>query len=303
MQADGFHGGNARFVNRAVASCWILVILLVLWSRGAWGAAPLEVFASIPPQKYFVERVGGKHVSVSVLVEPGRSPATYEPTPRQMTRLSRASLYFAIGVAFEDVWLTRIRTANPEMRIIALQKGIPLREVDRVGNTGGGKGRKDPHIWTSPPLVQLMAARIRDALGAEDPVHRADYEANCTRFVADLEELDRYIRDRLRSLEDGSFMVFHPSWGYFADAYGLRQIPIESGGKEPGARTLQQVIALGRREGVKVIFVQEQFSTRIAETVARALAARIAPVDPLAEDYLKNMRHVADVFVEELGNP
>jgi zinc transport system substrate-binding protein len=278
----------------------LLTALLMSCCATTVFAAPLEVFVSIPPQKYFVEQVGGKHVTVSVIVEPGHSPATYEPTPRQITRLSRASLYFAIGVAFEDVWMSRIHNANPEIKIIALQKVVPLREVDQLGSVLQEKGRKDPHIWTSPPLVQLIAARTRDALIAEDPTHRADYAANCKRFVADLEELDRYIHNRLRGMEGGSFMVFHPSWGYFADTYGLHQIPIESGGKEPGARALQQVIEVGRRKGVKVIFVQKQFSNRTAETVARALGARVAPVDPLAEEYLKNLRHVADIFAEAL---
>ena len=285
-----------------IAFLWPLLLTLVLCGRTAWSAAPLKVFVSIPPQKYFVERLGGKHVSVSVIVEPGRSPATYEPSPLQMSRLSGASLYFAIGVPFEDVWMTRIHAANPGMKIIALQEGIPLRGVDQVGDAGEGEGRKDPHIWTSPQLVQHMAGRIRDALIMEDPGHRSDYEASYARFTADLEALDRYIRDRLRGLMGRSFMVFHPSWGYFADNYGLRQIPIERGGKMPGARTLQRVIELGRREGVKVIFVQEQFSTRTAETVARALGARIARVDPVAEDYVKNMRHVADLFAEALGS-
>jgi len=280
----------------------VLTALLMIFRVTTLFAAPLEVFVSIPPQKYFVEQVGGKHVAVSVIVEPGRSPATYEPTPRQITRLSRASLYFAIGVAFEDVWMTRIHNANPEMKIIALQKGNPLREVDRLGKVLQENGSRDPHIWTSPPLVQLMAARIRDALIADDPVHRTDYAANCKRFIADLGELDSYIRSRLHGMEGGSFMVFHPSWGYFADTYGLHQIPIESGGKEPGARTLQQVIEVGKRKGVKVIFVQKQFSNRTAATVARALGGRVAPVDPLAEDYLKNLRHVADIFAEALHN-
>jgi zinc transport system substrate-binding protein len=277
-----------------------VTVLLIICCATTVFAAPLEVFVSIPPQKYFVEQIGGKHVAVSVIVEPGRSPATYEPTPRQITRLSRATLYFTIGVAFEDVWMTRIHNANPEMKIITLQKVVHLREVDRLGSLLQEKGRKDPHIWTSPPLVQLMAARIRDALIAEDPAHRGEYAENCKRFVADLKELDRYIHNRLRGKEGGSFMVFHPSWGYFADTYGLHQIPIESGGKEPGARALQQVIEAGRRKGVKVIFVQKQFSNRTAETVARALGATVAPVDPLAEDYLINLRHVADIFAEAL---
>jgi zinc transport system substrate-binding protein len=198
--------------------------------------------------------------------------------------------------------MTRIHNANPEMKIIALHKGVPLREVDRFATISQEKGLKDPHTWTSPLLVQFMASRIRDALIAEDPVHRADYAANCTRFIADLGELDRYIRTRLRGMKGGSFMVFHPSWGYFADTYGLHQIPIESGGKEPGARSLQQVIEVGKRKGVKVIFVQQQFSNRTAESVAHALGARVVPVDPLSEDYLKNLRHVADIFAEALHN-
>lgn len=281
----------------------LLVILLGFGNPAAWGAAPLEVFVSIPPQKYFVERVGGEHVSVSVMVQPGRSPATYEPTFRQLTRLTRADLYFRIGVAFEDVWMGRIRAANPDMKIIALHEGIPLREVDQLDNGGEGEGRKDPHIWTSPPLVQRMAGRIRDALIAEDPAHQTDYEANHQRFVADLEALDRDIRARLQGLEGSRFMVFHPSWGYLADTYGLRQIPIESGGKVPGARTLQQAIELGREVGIEVIFVQEQFSTRTAETVANALGARIVTVDPLAEDYIHNMRQVAEHFAQALRSP
>ncbi len=237
-------------------------MLADLAAAPAWGAQPIEVFVSILPVKYFVERVGGERVSVSVMVEPGRSPATYEATPRQMTRLARAELYFRIGVDFEDVWMERIRAASPNMRVVALHDGITLREVDRIDSGQARSGRKEPHVWTDPRLVERMAARIRDALITQDPGQRAAYEANCRRFIADLQELDRYIRSRLRGMEGSSFMVFHPSWGYFADAYRLRQIPIETGGKEPGARSLQRVIELGRRERVKVVFVQEQFSTR-----------------------------------------
>lgn len=302
MNMECSHRWYVEYVSRTAMFGLFLFMAFHLWSREAWGAPSLQVFVSIAPQKYFVERIGGSHVSVSVFVEPGRSPATYEPTPRQMTRLSHARLYFAIGVPFEEVWMSRIRNANPEMKIISLQEGIPLREIDRLGKGGGEKGRKDPHVWTSPPLVRLMAARIRDALAAEDPAHQADYEDNFKLFVADLVALDSHIRDRLSGLKGSAFMVYHPTWGYFTDTYGLRQIPIESGGKEPGARMLQKVIAVGRREGVKVIFVQEQFSTRTAKTVARSLGARVATVDPLAEDYLKNLRKVADIFADALRN-
>jgi zinc transport system substrate-binding protein len=265
-------------------------------------AQPIEIFVSILPLKHFVERVGGQRVVVHVMVEPGRSPATYEPSPQQMARLARADLYFRIGVAFEEVWMERIRAASPEMGVVALHDGIALREVDLVDGDGARAGHKDPHVWTDPRLVELMSARICEALATQDSAYRGVYEANYRRFAADLRALDRDIRDRLKGLEGSSFMVFHPSWGYFADAYGLRQIPIESGGKEPGARSLQRVIELGQREHVKVIFVQEQFSTRMAETVARALDARVVKVDPLAEDYAGNLHHVADVFAQALAD-
>ncbi len=287
---------------RVTALPLLLLVVSGLVAAPVSGAQPVHVFVSILPEKYFVQRVGGPHVAVSVMVGPGRSPATYEVTPKQMARLADARLYLRIGVAFEDVWMERIRAANPRMQVLALQEGIPLRTVDRIDGGAASSGAKDPHIWTDPLRVEVMAARIRDGLIAQDPAHRAAYEANCQRFRADLRQLDRSIRNRLRGLEGRSFMVFHPSWGYFADAYHLRQIPIETGGKEPGARSLQHTIELGRREKVRVIFVQEQFSTRMAGTVAHALDARVMQVDPLAEDYIANLRHVADVFAQALGS-
>jgi zinc transport system substrate-binding protein len=146
--------------------------------------------------------------------------------------------------------------------------------------------------------VKIMAATIRDALTGADPVHRGDYESNYRAFSAELDALDRELRAILVSVKGRAFLVFHPSWGYFAKDYGLRQIPIEAEGKEPGAKALARVIDLGRREGVKVIFVQTQFSRRTAETVAAAIGARVVAVDPLAENYPQNLRRVAHEFAD-----
>jgi zinc transport system substrate-binding protein len=269
----------------------------------AAAAGPINVYVSILPQKRFVERVGGEHVRVSVMVPPGRSPATYEPTPRQMAGLSDADLYVRIGVAFEEVWMDRLAAANPHMAVIDAREGITLRPVDRFDGEdhhAHAGGRKDPHIWTAPPLVARMAATIRDALIEADPAHAADYRANHQAFAADLERLDADIRETLSGLDTRRFMVFHPSWGYFADAYGLTQVPIESEGKEPGPRLLARIIDQARAEDIRVIFVQKQFSRRDAQTVARAMDGRVVAVDPLAEDYLGNMREVAGAFAEAL---
>jgi zinc transport system substrate-binding protein len=266
-------------------------------------AAPIEVFVSILPQKYFVERVGGKHVAVSVMVGPGQSPATYEPTPNQLSRLSKAHVYFGIGVEFEKVWMKRIAAANPGMRIIDMRNGIPLRELERsesAATPAAPQRLADPHVWTSPLLVKMMAANIRDTLSQLDPAQQTAYGINCKAFAEDLDRLDQDIRVLLENVSTRNFMVFHPAWGYFADTYGLRQIPIEVGGKEPGARTLAHVIEVGKRERIKVIFVQTQFSRRTAKTIAQAIGARVVAVDPLAEDYMNNLRRTARQFAEAL---
>jgi zinc transport system substrate-binding protein len=278
----------------------IITFVLSLWALQADAApasAPLPVFVSILPQQYFVEQVGGDHVAVSVLVGPGQSPETYEPTPKQMAALSRARIYFSIGVAFEDTWMKRIQAANPALRVAPIQRGVAILPL---AGSGGEPGGSDPHVWTSPQRVKRMAANVRDALIQADPAQRGDYESNYRTFAAELDKLDGDIRTLLAPARGKAFMVFHPAWGYFAHDYGLRQIPIEAEGKEPGAKSLARVIELGKREGVKAIFVQSQFSRRTAETVAVAIGARVVAVDPLAENYPQNLLQVAREFAAAL---
>jgi zinc transport system substrate-binding protein len=277
------------------------------WAAPAAAAqsGSLRAFVSILPQKDFVERVAGARVEVSVLVGPGQSPATYEPTPGQIARLASARVYFRIGVPFEAAWLGRIRAAGPALEIVDTAAEIRRRAVDQV--TAGGApaegGPEDPHVWTDPALVKTMARAIRDALARLDPTHADEYARNEVAFEADLDALDAEIRRRLSAARGRAFLAFHPSWGYFADAYGLRQIPIESGGKEPGPRTLAAVVERAKALGVRVVFVQEQFSRRTAEAIAQEIGARVVVVDPLAGDYLSNLRSVAESFASALGAP
>jgi len=264
--------------------------------------ARIKSFVSILPQAYFVERVGGEQVDVSVLVGPGHSPATYEPTPKQMAELGKARLYFRIGVPFENVWMARISRANPNMKVIDTRRGIkllPMKGYDRDQTEQrhhDSKVTKDPHIWLSLRLVKVQAQNICQALISEDPAHRAYYETNLRTFLHDLDKLDAEITEILKGLKARKFMVFHPAWGYFAHDYGLKQIPIEVEGKDPSARALAELIKYAKDEGIRVIFVQAQFSAKNAEAVARAIGGRIVRIDPLAKDYLYNIRKIAETF-------
>jgi len=268
-------------------------------------APKLNVFVTILPQRTFVERIGGGHVNCGVLVGFGQSPHTFEPTPKQMTDLGRARLFFALGWPFEKRLLAKTTAANPNLKVIDTRAGVPLRtmaadELD-PDEPGQKAGEPDPHVWTSPRLVKIQAAAIERALAAEDPAHAADYEKNLKAFQEDLDRVDAKIAKALAPLKGKAIFVYHPAFGYFADAYGLKQVPVEVEGKEPSARHLGAFIERAKVAGVKVIFVQPQFSTKSAEAVAHAIGGAVVPLDPTAKDYLANLETMAEKISEALG--
>jgi len=258
----------------------------------------LVVFVSILPQKFMVERIGAGHVDVEVMVGPGQSPATYEPLPRQMAKLSRAALYYRIGVQFETAWMDRLVANNPRMRVLDAREGIALRTMEPAGGHHRNQAHSDaegadPHIWLSPRRMLRMAERLRDTLIELAPEQAAAFRANHQRLHRELVQLDQALGEQLAPLKGRRFMVYHPSWGYFADDYQLQQVAIEAEGKEPGARSLVRLIEQARRERVRTIFVQPQFAQGQAKALARAVGARVVAIDPLAADYFANMRRVA----------
>ncbi len=273
------------------------LIIAVAMLGNAW-AEPLPVFVSIVPQKYFVERIGQDMVQISVMVEPGASPATYEPSPGQMAALDKARLYFAIGVPFEGAWLPKIQGTNSNLSIVHTEDGVKKVPMDRHGHGEAGQGEiLDPHIWLSPSLVRIQARNILKALVQADKDNESLYTDNFQAFMAELDQLDQMLKNIFANKSANSeFLVFHPSWGYFAADYGLTQIPIESQGKEPGPRELAQLITLAKSKGIKVIFIQPQFSKKAAATIAGAIGGKVEVADPLAADWKSNLLRVAQIF-------
>jgi zinc transport system substrate-binding protein len=288
----------------------LLFLLAVSFLSPAFAENPLKVTVSILPQKYFVEKIGGNRVDVSVMVLPGANPATYEPKPRQMVDLTQSRIYFAIGVPFETVWLDKFANANPGMEVVSTQAGIekiPMKTTHHPdGDEGHGgplahTGMRDPHIWLSPPLVMVQARNVLDALLKADPAGKIAYEANYRQFIMELVDLDLKITSLFSDKNaDNRFMVYHPAWGYFAKAYGLVQIPVETEGKSPTPRPLQRLIDEARQNGIRAVFVQPQFSTKSAETIARAINGRVIAADPLALDWPTNLLQVAGQFKSAL---
>jgi len=302
--------------------------------------APLKVFVTLLPQAYFVERLGGPYVDVQVLVGPGQSPHTFDPTPQQMVRLSDARIFFAAGWPFEQRLLEKAKAVNPDLRFVDTRQGIPLRwmtaaeaeaderaearEKSKAGPEGfrsldgaglqtpSGAAAKpesahddaaeaDPHFWLNPRYAAIQAATIAKALEAADPTHAEAFKKNLAALDDDLDKLDSRLREALAPLKGRDFFVYHPAFGYFADAYGLRQIPVEIEGKEPTARQLARLIDRAKAEGVRVLFVQPQFSARSAQAVAAAIGGTVIPMDDLAKDYVANLADMAEKVRRALG--
>ena len=280
-------------------------LLLALGFAATADEARLRVAASIVPVQTFVERVGGERVDVAVMVGPNANPATYEPRARQMAAIGRSEAFFRIGVPFEQAWLPRLQQAHPGMAIVDLQAGIDRRDMPgKAGHPHHGAtngARPDPHVWTDPRNVIHMTKRIRDRLIALDPSGEAAYRANHQAFRDELEALHEELSERLANLAGEPFLVYHPAWGYFADAYGLEQFSVEIEGKEPGPKSLDRIIDRAGAADVRVVFVQDQFNRRNAERVADAIGARVVTVDPLAADYVENMRRVGRAMAEAVA--
>lgn len=309
-------------MNTMKNSRFFLAILMMAILVPALAHGATSVFVSIPPQAYFVEKIGGDLTDVHILVMPGASPHTYEPSPKQMVALSKASAYFAIGVEFEKAWLPRLKSSNQNLQVIDTQKGIakiPMmahdhheeeghgqdadHDKDHDGDHDGDNGILDPHIWLSTTNARHIAENTCQGLIKIDPENAGTYKNNLIALLKVIDDLDQNIRHDFSQLpkKQRLFMVFHPSWGYFAKDYGLTQIPIESEGNEPSPRALAEIIEHGRELGISTVFVQPQFSTRSAEVIAAELKANVVPLDPLAGDWEQNMHRAAMALVRAIN--
>lgn len=287
-----------RFIHMVAA--FGAVILLVGGSVRA--EDKLLVFVSIPPQKYMVQQIGQALLDVEVMIPAGADPHIYEPKPRQMVALSKARLYFAIGIQpFENNWLKKLVSSNPEMMLVHTDRGvqkIPMTTPQHKAERHAGE--PDPHIWLSPPLVMKQAQTILNALLEFDPASRTVYETNYQAFVSELQALDAELKNIFAAKQGLQFMVLHPAWGYFAHTYGLKQVPIEIEGKDPKPAQLKELIDYAKHNQIKIIFVQPQFSPRNAELVAKEIGGQVVFADPLAADWSDNLREVAGKFKSAL---
>lgn len=281
-----------------------LPIVAVLVAGCAEGRASerLTVTVSVVPQAWVVRQIGGDDVAVLTMVQPGADPHTYQPTDAQVSAVMRGRVYFRIGVPFErGPWFQAIQR-SATLSVVDMRRGIELREMagarDLQGHSHHASSFRDPHIWLSPRLLKVQAKTVTDALVELDPPRSTRYLQRLSKLLRRLDEVDTAIRSRLEPYKGRAFFVLHPAWGYFADAYDLRQFAIEREGKSPTDAELTELQRSARREGIKVVFVQSQVTGRAARAVATAIGARLERLDPLAADVDANLLRLADAIAE-----
>mgnify|MGYP000927968154 CR=1 FL=1 len=274
----------------------ISLIILIIFSLGCVNQETQEndgklvVYATISPQKEMIEAVGGDKVKVNIMVPQGSDPHNTDLKPNQLIELSKAKIYVMVGsgIEFEVKSIDKIRDLNKNMFIIDSSKGIELIGMSD-SNHGGEEGR-DPHIWTSLRNGKIMVQNIYEGLVAVDPINKEYYLKNRNEYMDRLDDADNYIKNELKDLDNRSFMIFHPSWGYFAKDYNLNQIAIEVEGKEPTLQSLSLIVEEAKNENIRTIFVSPGFSSKAAEIITKEIEGKIEVLDSLAENYIENLK-------------
>jgi len=255
----------------------------------------LMISVTILPQQYFLERLAGDKVEVNVMIPPGASPATYDPTISQLSRLDQSQVYMKMGyVGFELSWMEKIRAVNPDMKIVDLSQGVELVHSEEVKHQGHSHGGTDPHIWMSVLNARIIALNIYDELLIQMPDEKEFLKTRLAALMQELDSLHVSISDKLSEIDNRSFMIYHPALSYFARDYQLEQYPLEIEGKTPSPSYMRMMTDLGKEKEISVIFIQSQFDHTHAEVLAKELNARIIQFDPLDKEWSRQMFFVAD---------
>ena len=272
------------------------LLLLISCSSGTEDTGKPVISVSILPQQYFIEQIGGDLFDVNVMIPPGASPATYEPTFSQLSNLERSVVYMKTGhLGFELSWMEKIMSANPSMKLVSLSEGIDLiheKAPEHLrGNTRGGI---DPHIWMSVLNAKIIATTIYEELVLIMPEEKETLDTRYGAFQQKLDSLHIGISLKLSDLDQRSFMTYHPSLSYFARDYDLEQYPLEIGGKSPSPAHMKWMADVGKEKDISIIFLQMQLNQKDAETLAREIGAEIVQINPLDPEWEKQMNFIVN---------
>lgn len=279
-----------------------LIYILTLFILSACGNTTQKsekpiLTVTLEPLRYFTEAIAGDNYEVVSMVPKGSSPESYDPTPQQLVNLSKSQAYFRIGyIGFEQAWMKKLEANCPNMKVYDTSKGIDLiRDKGHWHGDHFHEGGVEPHVWNSTQNALIIADNIYQALCELDSTHQEDYQKRLDVLKQTIRQTDANVRTLLENA-DSTFLIYHPALSYFARDYGLKQVSIEEGGKEPSPAQLKTLIETCRNENVHTIFVQQEFDQRNAQLIANELGVNIVSINPLSYDWVKEMIRIAEAL-------
>lgn len=279
-----------------------LIYILTLFILSACGNTKQKsekpiLTVTLEPLRYFTEAIAGNNYEVVSMVPKGSSPESYDPTPQQLVNLSKSQAYFRIGyIGFEQAWMKKLEANCPNMKVYNTSKGIDLiRDKGHWHGDHFHEGGVEPHVWNSTQNALIIADNIYQALCELDSTHQEDYQKRLDVLKQTIRQTDANVRTLLENA-DSTFLIYHPALSYFARDYGLKQVSIEEGGKEPSPAQLKTLIETCRNEKVHTIFVQQEFDQRNAQLIANELGVNIVSINPLSYDWVKEMIRIAEAL-------
>ena len=279
-----------------------LIYILTLFILSACGNTTQKsekpiLTVTLEPLRYFTEAIAGDNYEVVSMVPKGSSPESYDPTPQQLVNLSKSQAYFRIGyIGFEQAWMKKLEANSPDMKVYDTSKGIDLiRDKGHWHGDHFHEGGVEPHVWNSTQSALIIADNIYQALCELDSTHQEDYQKRLDVLKQTIRQTDANVRTLLEKA-DSTFLIYHPALSYFARDYGLKQVSIEEGGKEPSPAQLKTLIETCRNENVHTIFVQQEFDQRNAQLIANELGVNIVSINPLSYDWVKEMIQIAEAL-------
>lgn len=256
------------------------------------GSKPV-ITVSYAPQKWIVDQIAGDRFKVQTLLESGTDPETFEPSVSTMKALAGSRAYLMMGTdAFEKATAQRLKGSIESIMTVDCSAGI-----ERIRDTHAGAGAAgDPHLWSSVRNAKVIADNITHALQRLDPANAALYARRNDSLRLHLDDLDRRIETRLGSLDTRTFVIQHPSLSYFARDYGLRQLPLETDGKEASPSQYADRLAEAQASGAKVIFAEKEHNPQQTRTIADRLGLRLVEISINTEDWERQLLEIADVL-------
>ena len=279
--------------------CLYILLSLFAVACSTGERKPKIVTVTIQPQKYFAEKIAGDRFEINCIVPPGSNPEAYDPSPSHLVHLGKSIAYFKIGhIGFELAWMDKLAQNNPDMKIFDNSEGIDILSGTHEHNEGDNHHHfdADPHTWSSPKNARIIAKNMYDAFVSLDPNGEKVYRENYENLLAEINRVDSIVTQRLTPVRGTMFAIYHPSLSYLAKDYHLHQLSLEYNGKEPSVFYLKKAVDVAKEKNVKVIFIQQEFDAKQAESFAQEIGAKVVPINPLSYNWSEELLHIADAI-------